>query len=360
MNWRQHNRAPIGLDIGAASVRGVQLRRKGRSWEVLAAGEVALAGVGDAGRDSVRDAVRQVLREHGFRGRRVVVGLPSGAIEIKNMRLPQMPEAELLAAAEFEARERFQDFGDVIIRALPAGLVGRAGEEQQELIVLAARKDAVEARLRMLTDLGLTVEGMEPTFSAFFRPFARFLQRSADADTTNACVDVGMRGAHVIVARGPEIVFVKACPVGGEAFDRAVADALQLPLAQARTLRRRCLADERAAPAEVEQVKAALQAPLEQLGREIGLCLRYYAVTFRGDRPEQVACGGSEAAYGVIRAGLSESTGLPVETSDCLRGIAAGAIFNESEMATGLPGWTTAVGLALHGGRSAERAQRVA
>jgi hypothetical protein len=52
----------------------------------------------------------------------------------------------------------------------------------------------------------------------------------------------------------------------------------------------------------------ATRSTMEELGREIGLCLRYYSVTFRGQRPNKLRLLGGEAAdpmlLGVLNAAL--------------------------------------------------------
>jgi len=360
VQWRRHNSGPIGIDVGAQRVRAVQLGERAGGWAVTAAGSEALPA--GAGRDpaALRSAVGKLLGAHPFTGKNVAVALPSQALQIKNLRLPRMPDEELFAAGEFEARERFQDLADAILRVVPAGLAGRAGDEQCEIIVLAARRDAVEAHLNLFTGMGLTVTALEPGPQAFFRPYTRFLERAADAEKANAFVDVGARGSCIMIARGSDLAFLKMCPVGGETFDRAVAEALNVPRDQAAGLRRRVLAADGAADPQAEAVQAAVGPAVDQLGKEVGLCLRYYAVTFRGERPEQLTAGGSEMAYSGISERLAAATQLSVRVGDALRGVTADGVFTAEEMARGLPEWTVAIGLALGGRQRAGKELQVA
>ncbi len=61
-------------------------------------------------------------------------------------------------------------------------------------------------------------------------------------------------------------------------------------------------------------------APLEELARELDMCLRYYVVTFRGARPDALALVGRQAGA-PLREGLSSALGMPVEEAQPLRGV---------------------------------------
>src|SRR5687768_7149354 len=99
---------PIGVDLGADSVRMLQLEVSGRALSVRAAARRELPE--EARLDPERrlpaaaDLVRQMLRQHGFVGRSVVAAMPREIVHVKNLRLPKIPPAELEAAVQFEAR----------------------------------------------------------------------------------------------------------------------------------------------------------------------------------------------------------------------------------------------------------------
>jgi type IV pilus assembly protein PilM len=360
MPWRRHNSGLIGIDIGARQVRAVQMSDRQGGCAVSAAGCAALPAGRERDPVTQRQAIADLLAKHPFKGKRVCVSLPAAALTFKSVRLPRMPEEELIAAGELEVRERFSDMREAVIRVLPAGLVGRTGAEQYEVIVVAARSDAVTARLKLLTELGLTVAHIEPPTQAFFRPFARFLERSADAQAAGAYVDFGTLGSRIIIAGGSEIAFLKCCPVGGESLDRAVAEKLTIPVAQAAVQREKLRTPGALDAQQAEAIREAVAPVLDQLGKEIGLCLRYYAVTFRGERPDKILGGGQEFAHAVTRERLAMATQLPVEVAPALRGIAHEGIWENAETADDAPEWTQAIGLALRGRRLVAKELQVA
>jgi type IV pilus assembly protein PilM len=320
-------------------VRAVQSIRRGNRVELFAAACTPLApGEGEA---ELGAAVRRVLAGK-FRGRRVAVALPADACEVRSIRLPQMPDAELRSAAEYEARERFPHLkSGWELRVLPAGSVGRAAEGQQEIIILAGAEAAIAARLELMTSLGLTVVALEPAMLAMFRPFADL---PADDETARALIDIGARDTRILISRGTHPVFLKSCPVGGQMLDELTAGELKCSSAEAAPLRKQDGGDTSAE--HHEALHRALRPALEQLGKEIGLCLRYYAVTFRGQRPDSLCVVGEEGQCAALRAGLTESTQLPVEAVDPFAGWTLGSAGAALE-GQGRAKWTTAAGLAL-------------
>lgn len=339
---------PIGIDIGARCIRAMQFRGSGSRIELAAAVSVDLDVTTASDAEQLSARLREAVGRGGFAGRCATACVPSSSLEVKTIRLPKMPAEELDAAAVLEARERFANLGDDwTVRAMPAGAVGRDASAQQEVIILASPTAAIEARLRLLTDAGLTVAGLEPPGHAFFRPFERFLGETSDGDQAHAFLDFGRSCSQVIIARGRDIVFLKNCPIGGTSLDEVVADKLSIPLSEATACRRDALAGRGVVGKQLESIVEAVRPVLDQLGREIGLCMRYYAVTFRGARPESVTCGGSESASSRLLEMLSESAHLPCRVGHALRGVECGTVFSADQIESGLSEWTTAVGLAL-------------
>jgi type IV pilus assembly protein PilM len=84
----------------------------------------------------------------------------------------------------------------------------------------------------------------------------------------------------------------------------------------------------------------AVRPVLEQLIREISLCVRYYSVTFRGRTLERMVVGGGEADERLTEL-LGGRLGIPAVVSDPFRRL-------HLEHNSSHPGlWDVAAGLAL-------------
>lgn len=350
VRFRNQDVGPIAVDIGGRTVRVLQLRRRreGKNYrcQVLCAAHREV-GIGEVNQpDALREALRDAIRECKLHRRTAVTCLPPADVSVKSIRLPDMPEVELEAAALLEARERFSNLGDdAVLRAMPVGLVGTEGDPRQEVMILAAQPQAIDSRLNLLTDVGFEVAGIEPASSAFFRPIQRFQQRASDVGVPNAMVEVGYRGAQIILSRGSEIVFVKQCEAGGRQIDDAVARAAKVSIEEAAAMRCRDWATDHQALWSPDVTEAAGEV-VRKLARELNLSLRYFAVTFRGQKPAEVLCGGREAGPVLARL-MSAELDIPVSLADPLRGIDDGGFFSDDRRGNEKPAWTRVIGLAL-------------
>ena len=363
---------PIGLDIGFDSVKMLQLEALAPAVAVgapaLPAGPQGLAVVASAREpypEDVRaqphlrlplamDLVRRMFREHGFQGRRVVTALPREIVHVKNLRLPMIPAHELDAAVQYEAKNIFPfDTDAARVRHLVAGEVRQGAEVRQEVIVVAARNDDVDAFLEQLHRSGAVVEGLDVEPCALYRSVERFIRRREDEQEVNVIVDVGARRSQVVIGRGRDISFLKGIDVGSTQMVDAISQKLGVTPDEARAVRRR-LADapEPADPAAAKRdsvrqaVFDATRGMMEDLGREIALCLRYYSVTFRGQRPTRVKLAGGEARNPQLQAVLNTALTIPVEPARPLYSVDASRM-KAADRRGSMSEWTLALGLGL-------------
>ncbi len=316
---------PIGLDLGHDSIKMLQLEVSNGALAVVAAAREPMPRIATGAKtlesrfEVIEPILRKMIRRGGFSGRRVVVALPRDILHVKNLRLPQMPPHELEAAIQLESQNLFGfDSEEARLHYLPAGEVRQGLDVRQELIVLAARNDQVTRFLEQLHRCGLDVESFDTEPCALFRGVERFIRRRQDENEVHVLVDVGARRSQVIIGKGRDITFYKPIDVGGAHLQEAVSKRLSLSGEEASALRRR-LADSHDSSTRRDPVRQAVfdatRGAIEELGREISLCLRYYAVTFRGQRPSRLRLVGGEASGGQLQHLLAASLAIPVETT---------------------------------------------
>jgi len=308
--------------------------------------------------EAVKAAVADGLRHASFRGREVVTCLSSGEFLLKSIRLPPMPAEDMASAIEFEAMDRFNlAAGAAQYRHIPAGEVRHGNELKQEVIVFAGLTEAITARISMLEGLRLRPLAMDASPCAMAQSFVRFLRRADDMHLVNVFLEVGYKATAVVITHGDEITFLKVVDVGGEHLNQAVAGALSVTPQEAARMRVRVMrqeggrrSDDRAAVAEdvCLAMGDALRPSIERLAREVQLCLRYFAVTFRGQRPASITFVGGEAHEPQLAKVMGESTDIPCTIGNPLRGLAHAGMAGGPDRRTLAPAWATAVGLAFH------------
>lgn len=370
LKFLQKNRCwPIGLDIGTDSIRMLQLQDSQGELSVRASGQWQFSPT--AQRDPAQrkqetvSAIRDILRKADFRGRRVVTSLSSNQLSIKNIRVPQMSPAELDRAVWSEAKERFSfEFTRDQLKYFTAGQIRSGNEMFNEIIVLAVPPQVVDDHLAMLDSIGLFPEHIEAEPVALFRCAERFLRRSADEDAVTVLVDIGVTGTRVIVGRGRQIVFIKNIDIAGQDLTDAVARQLNLDIAEARDLRQRVrqehssrlggkrASDRKKASEEFRSdvdwtIRDAVRAKIEDLGKELALCLRYCSVTFRGLRPQVVSLTGGETYDPAVIEILKEQLGIDCVVAKVLQGVDLGSSQLAQGRLTSRSEWALAIGMAL-------------
>jgi type IV pilus assembly protein PilM len=347
---------PIGLDIGTTTIRMLQLGGVPRDLRVQEAARVAIPQEVKAEpkrrRQFIIESLRGLMRKGKFRGREAVMALAPAELAARNIRLPKMTQDELAAAVTWEAQNKFPfDTATAVIQFLRAGEVHQGDRVLDEIILLAAPRAEVESTIQMAAEAGLDLVSLDAEPCAIFRGFERFLQRREDVDLVTVMASLGAQ-TTVIISRGRDIEFLKTIPIGGVALNRAVAECLDVPPAEAEGLRRRLgvrLARDTADDPVARTVADAIRPHLEDLANEIGLCLRYHNVTFRAPRPAGILfCGGESHNQNLVQS-LGDRLGLTARVGEPLKGVKTDHLGPVLDRRHGLADWATAFGLSLKG-----------
>ncbi|HEY8667331.1 MAG TPA: type IV pilus assembly protein PilM [Tepidisphaeraceae bacterium] len=347
---------PIGIDIGHDSIKMLQVEVSERSLSVVAAAKRSFS-------EEVRsqpqlrlamavEMIRQMLREEPFSGRHAVTSLPRDVVHVKNLRLPAMPVGELEAAVQFEARNLFPfDTEQARVQFMAAGEVRQGADVKQEVIVLAARNDDINDFLEHMHRCGVVVDSLDVEPCGLFRSVERFIRRREDESEVHVLVDIGACRSQVLIGKGKEITFFKPIDIGGQHLHEAVSKKLGISLSEAQALRVRLSdAPEVAGGGKRDPVRQAVfdavRSTMEELGREISLCLRYYSVTFRGQRPTRLRLVGGEAADAQLQSLLNAALTIPVETGRPLYSVDTQRM-KSSDRKGMMSEWALALGLGL-------------
>jgi type IV pilus assembly protein PilM len=355
LRFRRSKVLPIGLDLGHDSVKLLQLEVQDQQLSVLAAARQPLPE--EARQDAslrtaaAMDLLRRMLRSGQFVGRHVVAALPREIIHVKNLRLPHMPAAELPAAVQFEANNIFSFEPDSAqVRFLHAGEVRQGADVREEVIVLSAKNDQVNDFVEQLHRAGAIIDSLDFETAAIYRSLERFIRRREDENEVNVMVDIGAARTQVIIGRGRNISFFKPVDIGGQHLNGDVARKLGITHEEARSLRRRLIESAGESATRKDPVRQAVcdatRSIIEDLAREISLCLRYYSVTFRGQRPARVRVLGGEACDPNLQAILNANLPVPVEP---LRPLALvnTDLMKQADRRGCLSEWAAALGLGL-------------
>ena len=360
----------IGLDIGREAVRMLQLEASsGAPPQVLAAARrdvrshrrrLEPSAEPQVQLDASMEAVADLLRCGRFQGRRVVAAIPRSIPQFRTLRLNVSDPRELPRMIAREARVALGvdvTSGRYIVHFLPGDMLRRGSETHQEGLLVLVRKRDVEQFLVRLHGCGAEVAALDLEPMSLYRSVQRFARRRRDAQDVQVLVDIGTRSTQVVIGRGSRISFHKSISIGTESFHAAIARKLNLSAAETAALCRKLEQQirESARRGTVEQLDhdplhraafTASRATVEDLGRELSLCLRYYCVTFRCKRPERVLLCGTAAEDPRLCSALTTALPVPAEPRRPLQDLfippALMPTFDQFPEE-----WTTALGLSL-------------
>lgn len=342
---------PIGIDVGNHSMRLLQFRKKGDHLAMQAACRVEIAPPGSAETSVGRltAAIKQGMGEGTFLGKKAVLSLPPSMLHAKSVRLPQMPDSDLQQALQWEAKDRFGfEIGDGKIVWFRAGEVRRGTETKDELLIFAAQGETLSMHLDAAAAAGLTVTGIDIAACAGHRGACRAGFEQSPMVESLAMLDIGQGGSQFIITRNDQLVFYKHIEIGATAIDAAVAKKLGISQAEAAQMRAQLATSEASSEGAAPLAQAlqdAIRPTLEELSRELDMCMRYFVVTFRGARPDLVVITGRQACCPRILENLSHTLGVRTEPARPLLGVMElGDVARPDRSSE----WAVAAGLSLY------------
>jgi type IV pilus assembly protein PilM len=334
----------------------IQLCQDDQTVRVMAASDVVMdPSLGDdpaVRRAFIISSLRQIHSQGGFHGRQVISCLPSDIIRIKSLRLDTSDPDEIdqFMRGEVATRLGLNPQTDEL-RYMSAGSVFQGEQIKNEVIFFGIERAAIADHLEMLEEARLDPISIDTVPCALFRSFQRSLRRREDKDMASVLVDLGSHLTTVIIGKGQQVIFIKQIPIAGQHLTRQVAEKLGITASEAVILRRKLREEDSGGLDEetVRSVNDAMSGLIESLAREISLCFKYYAVTFRGQTPCEAVFAGGEAYESVLMDALCRHLGVKIRIAEPLRGFdLTRANFNRRRNPQ-MCEWAVAVGLGLKG-----------
>lgn len=351
--------SPIGLDLGADCIKMIQFEPTGGCLRVAAAAQyyfpADLAADAPERGELAIQAVKRMHRQGRFSGRAVVTSVADSELAIKTIRVPEGSPAEIEQTILEEAAKRLPfDLSTARLEHLDVGRVQQGNETSREVILLAVRDEDIQGEIDLLTQMGLEPVAFDIGPCALFRSCERFLLRDEDRGEVTLLVDIGATTTRMVIGHGRDVTFIKTIACGGRDINQAVARSLDLSLREAVNLREslakgRLAADpnEPAGDEVRQEVLQACEPALAQLAKEISLCLRYHAVTFRGFRPAVMQLSGGEAHHPLTIEYLERVLMMKVAKADPLKNMNTSAVDIGQSRRQPAPCWMLSTGLAL-------------
>ncbi len=344
---------PIGIDLGSSSLKMVQLRATESGLGLVAAGKMDVPhGMQDEPAQLQEWYIRNIkdlLASKPFKGKRVVTCLPARDMLVQHMRIAKMDEAQTEKALPWEARDKVPfDISQALLRHIIAGEIYEGNECKQEVILMAASREAVQKHLYLIERTKVEIDYVNVEPCALVSCFAHLVEENKDKQSAVMFIDLGHICTKVVVSHGTKIVFSRNVRIAAENIRRSLCDKLGLDYLQAVHFHKNQspglsgpkspspFASAREAgqagcavatdPAELSPAVISRQSMVDEiitqtldcLSEEIRGCIRYHDLIFGNDPVRKVVFLGGQSKNKMLSQKLARNLGLPAQLGDPL------------------------------------------
>lgn len=287
------------MDVGSASVKGVKLLRTSQGPKILQWGRMLFLPGAD--RAQRVQQIRSLLKALDSHGTAIVTAVGGPGTVVRPVPMPKMSAQELKTALSFEAEKHIPFKLDEVF--LDAPILSDLPNNRQEILLVAARKDLVNAHLELLTaaEAAAQVVDLEPVALAN----AWEVSHPEVGSQAVGLVHIGGRGTILNFFSGIRLRFTREIPYGGESFTQALAEGLKMDVSEAEKLK--CEPGER-----TQEVRSAIQPGMEKWLTQCRASFDFYENQF-GSRVERLALSGGSAGLSGFQEWIQETAGLPTE-----------------------------------------------
>ncbi|MFC1734694.1 type IV pilus assembly protein PilM [Candidatus Hydrogenedentota bacterium] len=355
----------ISVDVGTFAVKALQISKSGDSFQIEKS-SLAQINQDDYAQDpelAQTSATAAALEGFATKNTFMIGALPGQSVVIRYPRLPQMPEDELQAAIETEAGQSIPyDLEEVTLDSLVLDTVAEGGENLQRVLLVAAKNEVIESRMRIFDDSGIepyvfSVDSLAVADAAEF-------ERQFEGVHSVALVNLGANTTNIHFCKDGISNFIRDISWGGQELTTAIQRALRVVYEEAEQMKKDFAEADIAPPDEAPAASPALEpdggagaATLEEavqpiiarLVGEVRRSFEYYEQQLYESPVEKVILTGGVAAFPLVAHSFIQSLGIDnvvvasPATGFTLSGEAA-AVFNENPAQ-----FAVAVGLAVRG-----------
>lgn len=318
------NKAFVGVDLGSAAVKVVQVERGGDMWKVTRTGQapVPTEAVKDGvvvDPEAMGAAIKAALREGRISATSAVIAVAGGSVIVRTVRIPKMAEATLRKSIKFEAGRYVPS--SIEDSYIEFEILGDAPDGQMDVLIVASPREIVESRVAACEKAGLEVEVVDIEAFAMYRALVEANFDPGLMAETVALVDVGAGTTNVSVVSNGVFSMTRTIPQAGKTLTDALKTFFKLEAADAE--QGKAQLDLHALLNEGQVMEnpplRVLQPHVDELIREIRRSLNYYqSQQTESGQPNPVTkiiLGGGGAKLNGLAPYFEHKLGLPVSCS---------------------------------------------
>lgn len=346
MGLLTRSKAPeIGIDISSSAVKVLELSRdnnryrvEGYAIEPLPAEAVADRTIDDA--ELVARAIRVALRRAGCKGKQIATAVPASAAISKTLYLPAGLREDEMEVLVFEQAEQHIPYPLHEVNLDFQSLGPGKRPEEVEVLLVASRREHVQARTEALTRAGLVPRVMDVESYALENAFLALRAQLPAGSGTVAVVDVGASTTSLTVLQAGHIVYTREQVFGGKQLTDEIIRRYGLSAPEAeRAVRHGGLPE----GYEEEVLTPFREAMAQQTVRS----LQFFFGSGQYSSVDHILLSGGCATLPGAADLLEEQTGTPTSIANPFRNMSLAGRVKPQQLTDDAPMLTIACGLAM-------------
>ena len=338
----------VGVDIGATSIKVVQLKETRKGLSLFRMGYCALEPQTIVDRhvmnsQAVVDGLRRAFADAKIKQREVALSVSGQSVISRKITVPIMTTAELDEQIQWEAENHIPfDIKDVNVDY--EVLRRRADAGQMDLLLVAAKRDEINDYVQIAKQAKL--KPMVVDIDAFTIQNLFEYNRGLAPDQTFAIINVGATKASInVVSRGAS-AFTRDITNGGNFFTEQIVKQVGVPFEQAEDMKIQASQPQSAGvlPPKVFQV---IDSACDTLAGEIQRSLDFFLATSGEERISRIFLTGGTANLPQLVNAIERRSPVPAEVMQPLERIPIEKEIDQQALAPRASQLSVALGLAM-------------
>ncbi len=308
----------VGLDIGGASCKMVEIIRSGHSFEIIN-WSIEKIENGDVGK-----AIRNILAKVKKPTKRPLTAVFGKGTLIRSIFMPKMPLEDLKKSLSIEADKYFPFAKDQIYTDCYI-LQQEGPDKKMPVLVAAAKREIIDARVKFLGELGLQTDFVTLNSIALANIIYTFglgetaiPKNSAEVNTSAfAVLDIGDTVSNLMIMLGNSPRFTRDIFIGGDDLNKRISLALNISIPEAEQLKDN-------PKDKKEEIFNACDSPLTNLISEMRLSFDYFTTEHGFHIQKLYLTGGGSILEGIVDY-FAKSLDMKVESLDPLHSLKVAA-----------------------------------
>jgi len=282
-----------GLDIGNSSIRLIQLSGDLNDLTLTGFSVMNL----EKGNESKIAALEELAKK--LPSKEVNISISGPSVVVRYIELPRMTESEIKSSMKFEAGKYVPfDIKDIVV---DCKIVERTSQGKIKVLLVAAKKDIITERLKLVESAGLSVNVIDCDSFALMNAYLLNFPDIEEGSST-VLLDLGERLISVNILKGKEPALTRELQMGSFDLSKAISEKLNLDMKSARKLTEQ-------PEGRFQEILEIVKPEIARMVEEVKLSLSYYENQF-GIAANKICLSGGLSSFKGLVDIFNESLGI--------------------------------------------------